>query len=341
MFFSPRIGLKQLVELCGRLSTAVGAAIDLRTVWAREADRTTGPLRTRVLLISQAIHRGETLGDALARTEDYFPSLFRELIVVGEQTGCLERVLAQLAEYYRGRLTIRRHFLAAISWPLVELAVTLAVIGFAIWIMGVLPVKADIFGFGLVGTGGLIAYLSFLGVLGLLFWLACEAIRRGLAWTAPVQRLMLKVPVIGNSLQTVALSRLAWSMHLTMNTGMDVRKAMKLSLGSTRNARYLDQISVVDAEIVAGNSIHEAFCRAGGYPADFLDTLAVGEESGQVAESMERLAQQYQEQARSSVAILMNVAVWLVWAVIAAVIAVFIFRGFSFYLRAINNAMQR
>ena len=55
---------------------------------------------------------------------------------------------------------------------------------------------------------------------------------------------------------------------------------MRLSLRSTQNARYIDHIPAIEAEISAGNSIHEAFCRAGGYPADFLDMLAVGEQSG-------------------------------------------------------------
>ena len=53
-----------------------------------------------------------------------------------------------------------------------------------------------------------------------------------------------------------------------------------MSLRSTQNARYTDQIPTIDAEIVGGNSIHESFRVAGGYPADFLDTLAVGEQSG-------------------------------------------------------------
>ena len=54
-----------------------------------------------------------------------------------------------------------------------------------------------------------------------------------------------------------------------------------------------------------GHSIHEAFCHAGGYPHDFLDTLAVGEDSGRVVESMGLLARQYQDQARA--------ALWRSW----------------------------
>ena len=165
----------------------------------------------------------------------------------------------------------------------------------------------DILGFGLVGDRGLMIYLTFLAVVGAAIWLFVRAVSRGLMWTRPIQRLILRIPALGRPLQTIALERLAWSMHLTMNTGMDVRRALALSLRSTQNARYLDQIPMIDAEIAAGNSIHEAFRVAGGYPADFLDTLAVGEQTGQVSESMETLARQYQHQAR------MAWACWPCW----------------------------
>jgi type II secretory pathway component PulF len=138
----------------------------------------------------------------------------------------------------------------------------------------------------------------------------------------------------------MALARLAWSMNVTMNAGMEIRRALKLSLRSTQNARYTDQIPVIDAEITAGNSIHDAFCRAGGYPVEFLDTLAVGEDSGKVVESMGLLARQYQDRARAALVILTTIAGWIVWAAVASLIIVLIFRIFSFYIGAINAAAR-
>ena len=143
-------------------------------------------------------------------------------------------------------------------------------------------------------------------------------------------------------MQTIALERLAWSMSLTMNTGMDVRRALALSLGATQNARYLDQIPTIDAQIVAGSSIHEAFCTAGGYPPEFLDTLAVGEQSGKVGESMEKLARQYQEQARMALIALAVIAGVGVFVIVAAFIIVLIFRiFFTMYLGPINDALKQ
>ena len=120
---------------------------------------------------------------------------------------------------------------------------------------------------------------------------------------------------------------------------VDPRAAgIALSLQSTQNIRYTSQIPVIDAEIAAGHSIHEAFCRAGGYPADFLDNLAVGEESGKVVESMGRLARQYMEQARAALGILTVAAGVAVYALVIAAIAMMIFRVAGFYIGNLNAA---
>ena len=336
--FSPRIGIGPLVGLCRRLSTALEAGIDARTVWARETERATGRLKSRLLDISDAVNQGTSLTDALASTGDYFPAIFREMAEVGEQTGHIDSVFAQLAEHYQTQVNMRRTFLAAIAWPMTQLILSLLVIGFLIWITGVLNV--DILRFGLKGNPGLMLYLMILVIVGVSVWLVVRAASRGLVWTRPIQRFVLKIPGVGKPLQTLALSRLAWSMHLTMNSGMDVRRSLKLSLRSTQNARYTDQIPTIDAEIVGGNSIHEAFVVARGYPADFLDTLAVGEQSGKIVESMGILAKQYQDRARMAMAALAILAGFAVWAVIAAFIIVLIFRVFSFYTNAIYDAMK-
>lgn len=341
MLFSPRIKIKTLAGLCRRSATALEAGIDVRSVWAREAKHATGwTARERFRSVSEAIHRGQSMAAALAATGDFFPLLFRELIEVGEQSGHLSEVFAQLADHYEGRLALRRIFLGAIAWPLIELGLAVLVIGFLIWFIGVIGRGVDPLGFGLVGNRGLLIYIAFLATVGVLFFLVLQAVRRGLVWTRPIQRGVLGLPVLGRALQTVALARLVWALHLTLNTEMDVLRALRLSLRATRNARYTDQITLIDAQITAGSSIHEAFQAAGCFPADFLDALAVGEQSGKLVESMGRLSRLYQDQARTALAALTVVAGFAVYAAIALVIILLIFRLAGFYFRTLNDVLN-
>jgi type IV pilus assembly protein PilC len=163
-------------------------------------------------------------------------------------------------------------------------------------------------------------------------------VTRGLLWTRPLQRFILRIPTIGPALQTVALARLAWVMSQTMNTTMDVQRSLKLSLQSTRNARYIDRIAQIDAQIAAGNSIYEAFCEAGVFPADFLASIHVGEQSGNLVESMAHVSNLYQDQARAALNTLATVGGFAVWVVVAGIIICLIFRLAMFYLGVLSAA---
>lgn len=337
--FSPRASIKALAGLCHRVGISLEAGVDARRIWSREAQSARGPLARRLRTVSKALDQGQSLGDALKATDDFFPPIFREMVEVGEETGRLDSVLVQLADHYEVRRRMRRNFLGAITWPMIQLTVALGVVGFLIWVAGFLPI--DILGIGLRGDRGLRIYLTYLAVIGAAVGLVIHMASRGFAWTRPIQRAVLALPFVGRPLQTIALARLAWSMHLTMSTGMDVRRALKLSLRSTQNARYTSQIPTIDAEIVAGSSIYEAFVTAGGYPMDFLDTLAVGEQSGKVVESMGNLARQYQEQARMAMMFLAGAAGMAVWTVVAVFIIILIFRIASFYIGQIYEAIPR
>lgn len=339
--FSPQIGTNQLAGLCRRMGTALEAGIDARTAWGREADRATGYLKSHLLDISDAVNRGRSLSDSLAATGEYFPSIFREMVGVGEKTGHLDDVFLQLAEHYQSQVTMRRSFLVVIAWPMLELVLSIGVIGLAIWLPSAMGLKIDLLGFGLTGSRGLGIYVFFLAVVAVSIWLAVRAGRRGVIWIQPVQRLALKLPGVGKPLQTLALSRLAWTLHLTMNTSMDVRQSLALSLRSTQNARYIDKIPTIDAAIMRGNTIYESFRMAGGFSNDFLDTLAVGEQSGRIVESMGVLAKQYQARARMAMTALAVAAGIAVTALIAALIIFMIIRIYcTAYLGPINEALK-
>ncbi len=327
LLFSPRIRTKELAQLCRRLATSLAAGIDLRAVWKREAAGAgRGCLLHRFQVIRRAVADGQSTADGIDACGDFFPELFRQLARVGDQTGSSAEVFAQLADHYNAQLKRRRLFLAAIVWPIFELTIALLVVALLIWIAPFL--KADILGFGLTGSRGLGVYVAILSGVGIMLLVLARAFQRGLLRIRRVEYTILKIPVLGPPLKTLALSRLAWVMHLTMSTGMDVRQAMRLTLSSTNCAPYLDQIPKIDHWIVQGGSIYEAFSQAGGYPPEFLDTLHVGEESGRLVEAMGHLSEQYQDRARVALIALMTLAGFAVLILIGVLIIMLIFRIF-------------
>jgi len=344
MFFS-RISTRHLAQLCNRVSTSLTAGVDIRTVWQNEAKRAQGiRAKKHFRTISDAINAGADMREALADTDDYFPELFHEIAHVGHQTGHLDEALRQLAEHYEFRLKLQRGFLLAMAWPLIELGISILVIALLIYVLGVIGSSTgtpiDVLGFGLIGVPGLIKYFSFLGAIAGVIFLIWWGIQKGLAWTKPIQRFMIRVPGIGTAIDSLALGRMSWTLHLTLNSGMDTRRAVALALRTTRNARYMDEMKSIDSWIQQGSSLYDAFEQTQVFPRSFLDVLHVGESTGMIVESMKKLADQYREKSEAAMKVLAVVAFFVSFGVIAAILIAVIFRLAMFYIGTINDALQ-
>lgn len=346
MLLEPRFSNKALTELCHRLAVETDAGIDVRRTWQREAESAPSRLRPYFAQVSDGVAHGKSVSLALAGTGRVFPPLFLEMTRVGEESGSLGKVFRNLESHYRRAQQAQRIFLAAIAWPMLELGFAIVVIGVLIWALGIVAARnhgepIDILGFGLIGTKGLIIYINFIVAVGLCVAGLVVAMKRGVLWTRSIQRALLRLPAIGPALEKVALSRLAWALHLTMNTSMDLRRVVPLVLRATGNDHYVRHTDQIVADIAAGQPVHVAFARSRAFPVEFLDALDVAEESGQTVESMGRLSKRYEEEAESAVKILATVFGFAVGLLVMGLIVLMIFRLAGFYLGTINSLLPK
>jgi len=345
MLFS-RISTRQLAELCHRLSTSLAAGVDIRKVWKNEADRAHGMLaRKHFRAVSDAINDGADMREALSHTEEYFPELFHEVAQVGHQTGHLDEAFGQLAENYDFQLKLRRSFLASIAWPMIELGMAIVIIGVFIWGLGIVEemtgTRNDFLGFGLVGTSGLIKYICFLALVAGAAFGVWWAFQRGLAWVKPIQRVVIRLPGLGKAVESLALGRLSWTLHLTMNSGMDIRRAVAIALRTSRNARYTDQMRSIDSWIQQGSSLYEAFNQSMVFPRSFMDVLHVGEETGMLVESMKTLADQYREKAEAAMKVLAVIGFFVTFGLVAAILIILILKiAMAAYIGPLYDALE-
>jgi len=337
MLPEPRIGKSELIDLCRRLAMQIEAGIEMRAIWKREIDRFVSPTSRRVVReISQALDRGQSLSDAAAAAGAYFPPLFLRMLHVGETTGALPEALRLLADYYEEERSRRALFWKLLAWPLTELVLAVGVIGFLIWVMGVIGNMAgksiDPLGFGLVGNTGLAIYLFCVAALvGGIAW-AAYGWRRGWLSIRPVQRLVLRLPVLGRIAHTLALARMTWAMYATLRGGMDVISAVDLALQTADNAAFDDLRPILRRSIQSGNSLYQGFAETHFFPGEWLDALRAGEESGTLDAALEGLSREYTRRAASAMKTLSIVGAGLVMALIVGVMIFLILRLAMFYI---------
>ncbi|MEX0792658.1 MAG: type II secretion system F family protein [Pirellulaceae bacterium] len=345
MLFSPRIGRSELISLCDRVSNQLQAGVDARRIWKREAERGRMVHRGKMQIISDGVNAGKSTTEAFNDTGEYFPELFREMVGLGDETGHMDRIFRELGEQYQHQRTLWRAFLAGILWPMIQLGLAILVIGGLIWFMGFIQdmggSEVDVLGIGLVGTSGALIFFGVIAALfgGLIFlW---NLYRRGMFDGLQLDRWVMKIPGIGYAIQTLALSRMAWALALTIGGGMEVRKAIRLSLRASGARNYTQYADEIDQDIVGGEEIYHALNKTGVFPSQFLDAIETGELSGRLSEMMEQLSEQYQQQAKVALNTLAIIAGVVVWLMVMGLIVAVIFRlFFTFYLGPINEALE-
>lgn len=295
-------------------------------------------------IIVDSIENGCTLHEAVNNTGEYFPKLFRQMVELGEQTGHLDKIFLEIAEQYEERIALRRSFIGGIMWPLIELSVAIMIVAIVILVpefapKGINGQAIDILGLGIIGYEGLAIYGAFLfTVFFVLFAIYFLWARGGLTFLQ-LDRLVMNIPVIGASIQTMCLANMAWALSLTVGAGMDIRSAMRLSLEATRTRYYEQFKEQVDRELINGEEIHDILRRTRSFPADFLDYVETGEISGRLTESMANLAEAYQEKSKAALRTITVIGGVLVTMLIFGIIIALIFKFAMFYLGMINDAL--
>lgn len=304
-----------------------------------------GSRRYMMQIIVDSIENGSTLHEAVNNTGEYFPKLFRQMVELGEQTGHLDKIFLEIADQYEERITQRRTFLAGVAWPLIELSVAILIVGIVILVPDYIPKgfngqPIDILGLGLIGVKGLAIYAAFLfAVFFVLFAIYFLWARGGLTFLQ-LDRLVMNIPWLGESIRTMCLANMAWALALTVGAGMDIRRAMRLSLEATRTRYYEQFKEQVDRELINGEEIHDILRRTRSFPPDFLDYVETGEISGRLTESMAKLAESYQEKSKAALRTISVIGGMLVTMLIFGIMILLIFKFAMFYIGILNEAID-
>ena len=343
MIFSPRITSKQISQLCRRFATSVDAGLDIRTITKREAMSGSNTYRSHMARIHKAVSKGESLATAIKREGEYFPQQFGQMVEVGERTGRLDFTLRKVGEYYERLAGLKGMFLLSIIWPGIQLMVALGVVGLLIWISEFLansPSDAiDLLGFGLMGTDGLVTYLFILGLIAIGLVTLVALMRRGFL-LKPITDYAMRVPALGPALRTMAQLRYARTLGLCIDAGIDAWNSVDLAFRSTQLPYYTTHAKSCKQAVRNGDEIYVAMLRTQAFSQPLIDAVQIGEQTGQLSESLETQANELDRQVTVAFRTLTFAAAGVVWVLVAGFIIFLIFRLASIYLGQINQLLD-
>ncbi|TWT72501.1 Type II secretion system protein F [Crateriforma conspicua] len=344
MFFS-RMKLSSVAGFTRRFGTGLHAGANIVDLLRAEAKQGSARQRDALNDLADQASQGEQLHAAMKRSGQFFPPLLQSMTRVGESTGRLERTMFSLASHYETQLALRRAFIGAITLPMLQLIAGLGVLSLLIWILGVLTPAtggqmSDVLGLGLRGPRGVLIFWGYiLAILALIFG-SLWAFSRNVAGVQNLIPLLYMIPGLGPSLQTITLARFSRTLALSLDAGLDPVRSIQLALDSTDSDYYRAASGRVEQAIRGGATLSGALEAASVFPDDFTSRVEVAELSGTDAESIDGLANEYDERAKTAMRAIAGLASGLVWATMILVLLFFIVRLLMSVMGLYDQALQ-
>jgi type IV pilus assembly protein PilC len=264
-----------------------------------------------ILSVKADVEGGSALAEALAKHPLYFDDLFVNLVEAGEQAGALESLLDKVATYKEKTEAIKKKIKKALTYPAAVLAVAFIVT--TILLIFVIPSFEDLFrGFGadLPSFTRMVIDLSafvrnqgvFLaGGIGIAIGSFLYFQKRSRKFRHYLDRLMLKLPIIGPILQKAAIARYARTLSTMFAAGVPLVEAMESVAGATGNIVYEEAVLSMRDEVATGQRLQVAMENTDLFPNMVIQMIAVGEESGSLDEMSSKVADFFEEDVDNAV----------------------------------------
>jgi type IV pilus assembly protein PilC len=268
--------------------------------------RVTSPVFREVLVdVHERVRSGSALSDAFAAHGTLFPSVYTASLLAGERSGSLDSVLRRFVEYTKIIATVKRKTVSALIYPAILVSLAIGLV--TIIVLKVVPAFTDFyasFGAQLPLVTRMIVAVSevmrnnfalvmlALAVTGaaFFFW-----IRRP-GQKVRFDRLILKVPMLGEIARKFATSQMSRTLATLLGGGLPLVNALDISARSVGNQFIAGELGIVAGRVREGQSFAAALDARGVFPDVAVKMAEVGESTGALQEMLNTVADFYDEE---------------------------------------------
>tara|TARA_R110002049_G_scaffold4601_5_gene32720 strand:+ start:1010126 stop:1011331 length:1206 start_codon:yes stop_codon:yes gene_type:complete len=307
--FAMRSAKSQWATAVHELAMLLHAGIPMLDALDTLVEQNTGAFRAALLGVRDRVAAGSSLAEALRERPDLFDDASIHMVEVGENSGTLDAVLEQLADFKQKQLKLKDSISTALAYP-VFLVVFGA--GAGLFLMtSVLPPLlenlqetveelpfptrvAKAISDTVIAYGWLLAILAVLSVVAVAAMLRSERGKR--VW----HRTLLKLPLVGPMAVKQGVSRIAMIIGTLSRSGVELTRAVELAERSTSNVIFKEALRECGQRIAAGEEVADALQRSEAFPPLAVRVFSVGQDSGKLDEMLFRLAEDYDSQVATA-----------------------------------------
>ena len=295
-----------------QLATMMKAGIPLVQSFEIVGDSLDNPSMAQLVRsVRDDVAAGNNFADSIRKHPRYFDELFCNLVESGEQSGALETMLDRVATYKEKTEALKSKIKKAMNYPIAVVVVAIIVTG--ILLVKVVPQFAETFSsFGadlpaftlfVLGLSDLaIAHwwkvLIAIGIAGYGFK---EARLRSKSFADAVDRIALKLPIIGPIIEKSCYARFTRTLSTTFAAGVPLVDALDSVAGATGNIVYSTATRKIKDDVSAGKQLNFAIRTTTLFPIMITQMVGIGEESGALDAMLDKCATYYEAEVDNAV----------------------------------------
>lgn len=326
-----RLSLKELNVFCRELGVMIAAGVPMLSALSTMQRRSRNKkLKNCYMVLMEQLEKGSSLADAMRGLGKTFPEILISMVSVGEQSGSLDVVVSDMAEFYGKEHATKNKIQTMMIYPTLLIAVTLIVI-IAVFTF-VLPKFFTLFGNEeLPGiTKAFMAISNFLVndweilLLILLFvsivFVMIAKTRTGRYY---IDKIKCSIPVISKLAEKSVIARFANTMGILTSNGIPVLDAISICSATLGNTYTRERLMKIREEVEKGIPFSSSMEKEGLFEDMVWSMMATGEETGQSGEMYRKLYDYYEQEsgiATQKLLALMEPAIMLVIGVIIGLV---------------------
>lgn len=261
--------------------------------------------------LKQEVAAGNSFAASLRKKPEYFDDLYCNLVDSGEQAGALETLLDRVATYKEKSEALKAKIKKAMNYPIAVVVVALIVS--AILLIKVVPQFQEVFAnFGaelpaftmmVINLSELLQewwYMVLFGLVAVAFTFKTVH-KRSEKFRDSLDRLVLKLPIMGEILYKSSVARFARTLSTTFAAGVPLVDALDSVAGATGNVVFRNATLKVKSDVSEGTQLNFSMRTTGTFPSMAIQMTAIGEESGSLDEMLAKVASFYEDEVDNMV----------------------------------------
>ena len=297
---------RDLSVFCRQFVSITQAGVPMKEALQMLSEQTENKwLKRAISEVLLNVEKGNTLADSMRSQPDIFPPMLVNMVEAGEQSGSLEMAFSRMAVHFEKEAKLKATIKKATIYPIILVIAAIGVI--AVMLLFVIPIFIDMFADLDIEMPAITMFVMNSSKWMTSHWYVVLAIIVGVVAAykliykttqgrLTIDRIKMKMPLFGKLTVKTACSQFARTMSTLLMSGISTIDALETTSKIVNNIHYMNAMLKAREEVMKGVPLSEPLEASGIFPPMVYHMTGIGEETGNVEEMLEKMADYYDEE---------------------------------------------